>query len=78
MDQGTLFGYLGDELLRIYVVPSELEAIFSDLGVTEVADHLANHKFSTVESIRTGDFGEAMNRALHRWTTSLVIGGEPS
>lgn len=40
--------------------------IFRDLGVREVADHLASHKFPTLVSIRTGDFGEAMSGALFR------------
>lgn len=66
VDEDALYDYLGHELLRNYVVPGELEAIFRDLGVTEVADHLANHKFPTLDSIRTGDFGEAMSGALFR------------
>lgn len=66
VDEDTLYDYLGRELLRNYVVPGELEMIFRDLGVPEVADHLANHKFPTNDSIRTGDFGEAMCGALFR------------
>ncbi len=66
VDEDTLYDYLGHELLRNYVVPGELEMIFRDLGVPEVADHLANHKFPTLDSIRTGDFGEAMSGALFR------------
>lgn len=66
VDEDVLYDYLGHELLRNYVVPGEMEAIFRDLGVPEVADHLASHKFPTLDSIRTGDFGEAMSGALFR------------
>jgi hypothetical protein len=66
VDEDTLYDYLGHELLRNYVVPGELEMIFRDLGVPEVAEHLVNHKFPTLDSIRTGDFGEAMSGALFR------------
>jgi hypothetical protein len=66
VDEDTLYDYLGHELLRNYVVPGELEIVFRDLGVPEVADHLAKHKFPTLNSIRTGDFGEAMTGALFR------------
>jgi hypothetical protein len=62
----ALYDYLGRELLRNYVVPGELSAIFRDLGAPEVADHLTAHKFPTLERVRTGDFGEAMTGALFR------------
>lgn len=38
VDEDALFDYLGHELLRNYVLPGELEAIFRYLGVPEVAD----------------------------------------
>jgi len=66
LDDDALYGYLGHELLRNYVVPGELAAVFRDLGVPEVADHLVKHKFPTAEKIRTGDFGEALTGALYR------------
>jgi hypothetical protein len=73
VDEDALYDYLGHELLRNYVVPGELEAIFRDLGVPEVADHLASHKFPTNNSIRTGDFGEAMSGALFRRTRRWCV-----
>ncbi|MBA3431550.1 MAG: hypothetical protein H0U16_08745 [Actinobacteria bacterium] len=66
LEEDALYGYLGQELLRNYVVPGELAAVFSDLGVPEVADHLVKHKFPSVERIRNGDFGEALTGALFR------------
>lgn len=66
LEDEVLYGYLGHELLRNYVGPGELAAIFSDLGLPEVADHLVKHKFPTLERIRNGDFGEALTGALFR------------
>lgn len=66
VDRDALTEYLGKEILRNYVVPGELEAVFEDLGVPEVANHLANHKFPSVVRVRNGDFGEAVTGALFR------------
>jgi hypothetical protein len=37
VDEKTLYDCLGQELLRNYVVPGELEATFWDLGAPEVS-----------------------------------------
>lgn len=66
IDRDALTEYLGKEILRNYVVPGELEVVFVDLGVPEVANHLANHKFPSVVRVRNGDFGEAVTGALFR------------
>jgi len=66
IEEDALYGYLSHELLRNYVVPGELSAIFQDLGVPEIADHLLKHKFPTIERVRNGDFGEAIAGALFR------------
>jgi hypothetical protein len=76
VEEDALYGYLGRELLRNYVVPGELAAIFRDLGLPEVADHLARHKFPSAEWIRTGDFGEALAgalfRSVRRWCVPIL------
>jgi hypothetical protein len=66
MDEPALNAWLGHELLRNYVGPGELDATFRDLGLPEVADHLAKHKFPTDEIVQVGDFGEALGGALFR------------
>jgi hypothetical protein len=76
LEEDALYGYLGHELLRNYVVPGELAAIFRDLDVPEVADHLVKHKFPTVERIHNGDFGEAptgaLFRRMRRWCVPIL------
>lgn len=66
IDEAALDAWLGHELLRNYVGPRELDATFRDLGLPEVADHLAKHKFPTDEKVQVGDFGEALGGALFR------------
>lgn len=69
VDEQELNDWLGHELLRNYVSPGgldALEAVFADLSMPEVADHLRRHKFPTDEVVRTGDFGEALGGALFR------------
>lgn len=66
VDREALIGYLGKEILRNYVVPGELELVFEDLGVPEVAAHLSQHKFPSIVRVRNGDFGEAVAGALFR------------
>lgn len=65
-DREEVLDWLGKELLRNYVAPGELETIFKDLGVPEVADYLNNNKFPSDPKIRTGDFGEVLTGRLLR------------
>lgn len=61
--------WLGHELLRNYVPADELnvlEAVFRDLGLPELADHLIKHKFPSEPKVCSGGFGEALSGALFR------------
>lgn len=62
----ALIQWLGHELQRNYLMPGELEAVFEDLGVPEVAEHLRRNKFPSRVEVRNGDFGEALAAALYR------------
>ncbi len=57
VDEAALYDWLGRELMRNYVTPGELAAIFADLDAPEVAEHLKQYKFPTVVAVRNGDFG---------------------
>nr|BEK71549.1 hypothetical protein KPHV_87760 [Kitasatospora purpeofusca] len=67
---------LGHEVARNYLNPRELELIFDDLGVPEVAAHLRVNKFPADRKIRHGDFGEIITGALYRrawrWCVPLL------
>lgn len=74
-DRQALVDQLGKEILRNYVAPGELEVIFRDLGVPEVADHLARNKFPNDRRVRLGDFGEVLaGRLLRdaRWCVPIL------
>jgi hypothetical protein len=76
IDDGEVLAYLGHELVRNYVSPGELAAVFDDLGVPDVAAHLRTNTFPTDDRIRRGDFGEALPGALlrrvQRWCVPIL------
>jgi hypothetical protein len=74
--EDELIAYLGHELMRNYVSPGELSAVFEDLGVPAVAEHLKKNKFPADVSVRRGEFGEALTGALlrrvERWCVPIL------
>lgn len=74
--EDELIAYLGHELMRNYVSPGELGAVFEDLGVPAVAEHLKKNKFPADVSVRRGEFGEALTGALlrrvERWCVPVL------
>jgi hypothetical protein len=75
IDDEEIDAYLGHELVRNYVSPGELAAVFDDLGVPQVAEHLRTNKFPNVDRVRRGEFGEALTgtllRRVQRWCVPI-------
>jgi len=76
LSEAELVEGLGREVVRNYVRPDELAAIFDDLSIPAVADHLRRNKFPSTVMIRHGDFGEivagAHYRLVARWCVPIL------
>ncbi|WP_199034021.1 hypothetical protein [Glycomyces salinus] len=76
LDRPAMVGSLAKDVVRNYLAPGELAAVFDDLGTPEVASYLRENKFPSWMRTRHGDFGEIVTgahyRLVERWCVPIL------
>lgn len=75
-DRTAMVESLAKDVVRNYLAPGELAAVFGDLGAPEVAGYLRENKFPSRLMTRHGDFGEIVTgahyRLVERWCVPIL------